>query len=276
MKNKILKYFVSALIISLFGCEKEVPVPNELKSDPELVLYAELIANNGNIEFSLNKSKPIFNSENADTSAPIITKVILSKNGIPIDYTNYLTNINSSNGSYKIDLNGVTVIPGEKYKLEVFTATNKSIYGETIIPSYAPNEAKLTINNTSANLDDLTYKLQFQDKIGVSNYYQTAYLSPNFHLETLLKNTELISDFNVDGKLISSNNSVISYDDTNNNYNEYKFYINALDFHQYKYLKTLYNYEGDNPYAEPQNLYSNVTGGLGCVFSSYYKEIVVK
>lgn len=276
MKNKILKYFVSALIISLFGCEKEVPVPNELKSDPELVLYAELIANNGNIEFSLNKSKPIFNSANADISLPVITKVILSKNGIPIDYTNYLTSINSSNGSYKIDLNGVTVIPGEKYKLEVFTATNKSIYGETIIPSYAPNEAKLTINNTSANLYDLTYKLQFQDKIGESNYYQTAYLSPFFPSNSPLKNIELISDFNFDGKLISSNNSEMYYDNTNNNYKDYTFYINALDIHQYKYLRTLYNYAGDNPFAEPQNLYSNTTGGLGCVFSSLNKQVVIK
>lgn len=46
------------------------------------------------------------------------------------------------------------------------------------------------------------------------------------------------------------------------------FELLSIDENYYKYYRSLFNYDADNPFVEPTPVYSNVEGGLGCFAAS--------
>jgi hypothetical protein len=56
---------------------------------------------------------------------------------------------------------------------------------------------------------------------------------------------------------------------------KFRFTLTKGDEAYYQYHRSLFSFEGDNPFAEPVRLYSNVNGGLGVVagFSMQRVEI---
>jgi len=297
MKKYIQLLIAISAACFLSSCEDEVPIPESLKTNSKLVLNAELKGNTQEIDFNLSRSIPLYNSGKNNNADEIeIAEISLTNDGKIIPITYYEKNDN--NGWY-INYQQFVVtlgqdyflIPGKKYQLKVQTTKNEVIYGEATIPQYVPTEAKLYLDSTN---DDgyytyYTYKLEFQDKAGENNYYLTSYFYPsqgnqnsgNYNFE------EILTDASKDGKLLITSEKGISfrqeyYLDQNgysvnyNLFNDIGFKIKALDYHAYTYFSILKNYSGNDIFAEPLNMHSNVEGGLGIVCASNEQIVQIK
>jgi len=46
------------------------------------------------------------------------------------------------------------------------------------------------------------------------------------------------------------------------------FFLALTDIHYYNYHRSVFNFDGENPFSEPSPVYSNIEGGLG-VFAAF-------
>lgn len=291
--KKLFKISITCIVITLFSsCQKEVPVPKELSTNSKLVLFAEFKANNDTVFFMMNRSIPIFKDGNVVNPVINIDTVTISNN-----QKTYIFNknevfikskiVNTTNivYNYYVIIPSTKVIEGINYKIEVTTDKKEKVSGNTTIPSYLPTTAKISFDSikienlgSTSNNTEYDYILQFEflDKASEKNYYMTnCYKINKISNNSSLKDSiSIISDLNFDGKVLFSD--IVSFaSGIKFVYNDYLFTLSAIDENYYKHLKALKNYSGDDPFSEPQNLYSNITGGLGCVYSSNLKPVTL-
>ncbi len=285
MRNFINTFIVTCfLLITFCSCEIEIPVPNELATNSKLVLYSELKADADTVYFMMSRSVPIFSkNQNVNTEIAIKEVKIVNDN---VTYNFKSDEINSySNNNYNpkdfryyVVLNSGKIEGGKTYKLEVTTDKNEVISGTTTIPNYVPTSARLILDSTQKDdpyggnsYYEYFYQLEFQDKANEKNYYAVGFTVDFNQFEY---NQQLTSDLNYDGQKMYSDYTSLTYG-SGYPISNYLFSIKAVDEHYYKHYKILMNYAGENPFSEPQNLYSNVTGGLGCVYSSNLKPVTI-
>lgn len=286
MKNQsILSIILLSIIVVIFSsCEIEVPVPSELSTNSKLVLYSKLEASTDTLFFMMNRSVPIFNGEKVSESIINIDKVTLSSNKTQFTFNKnevfeqVLYNKNYNDSYYYIVLPSV-IEEGITYTLAITTDKNETISGSTTIPTYVPSTARLIIDSTlesdsynNSSYYRYFYQLEFQDKINEKNYYAVGFNADYFN--EFEYNQQITNDLNFDGKKIFSEYSNLSFG-SGYPISNYLFIIKAIDENYYKHYQKLNNYSGSNPFSEPQNLYSNVTGGLGCVYSSNLKPVTI-
>ena len=147
----------------------------------------------------------------------------------------------------------------------------------TTIPINTVTVETITANNGTHDL----IKVSFTDEPGRLNYYRIAALHSfayTFQADTITDEariTKLYSDINHDGENVTLDGRVgQSYDSTEYYSTEYYdvFLYNCSESY-YNFHKSLINYTGDNPFAEPSLIYSNVKGGFGC-FGAYTRSML--
>jgi hypothetical protein len=117
---------------------------------------------------------------------------------------------------------------------------------------------------------------RWNDPAGQANYYRLyveSFTPGPLSADTFYNGigTSMMNDLNSDGRQLSAwvETFPVPYQF---NYTDYDVYLLETDEHYFRYHDSRLNDEGDNPFAEPNIMYSNVNGGLGC-FGSYVKTV---
>ena len=274
MKNIVILLIIS-LIPAFFACEKtiHIDIPD---NDPKPVAQAFLSPDDEYINVFLTWSVPLYHE--FDWSFKDITDadVFIIKNGnkYKLDYIN--PQFQEENGYYEIEASKIVINPGDEINLEINTKNGIKVTGKTIIP--VKPDFNLTLQKTDSMVNEgyYTYDFKFTAKNKAEyNYYrlnaiayysytnnQTTYVDSSI-IYTASDNPELY-------KIPQGNSIYIKYE-SYRYIDSLKISVLHTDEAYYEYHKSIWNFEGDNPFAEPVIIYSNIENGLG-VFSSYNRS----
>lgn len=257
------------------SCEKEVKLNlPETKSLP--VMYSYISPLDSLIRLRLFYSSPLYSSNEIDimASVPGGDVRISSTQG------NAQLIFNSATGYYELPTATYPVIPGHMYRMTVITANGDVATAETQVPF-----TTVPINKVSVQTIPEAYQTSdrieasFTDEPGVVNYYRLSavHLYTYGGTDTLKENTGismLYSDINHDGKEAFLAERFYKFSSGNNYSSEsYDVFLYNCSQPYYNFYNSLKNYSGDNPFAEPTLIYTNVTGGLGC-FGAYTRSVL--
>ena len=278
MRHKnIFKLFIG-LSITLFACESDPQV--EIPFEPtKLVLTSFLDPSSDTNIVHLSKSDHIFDSQSS-----FYDDLIISNGTIKItDGTNDFTlRYDNNNKYYFFRRNDFNLDYSKNYTITA-SAINQTVSKQVqTLDSNKVNIVSFSIDQSNYTDDFGTYKVykarvEFKDPPNENNFYR-IYLSPIYedifnpgeeydYFYDIYSNT-LISDEGRNGSNIVAFTEHGEYDSGfGNNITGFRIYIYKVDEDVYKYVKSLKNYTGDDPFSEPSLIYSNVPGGLGLVGS---------
>lgn len=264
MRTSII--FLLSLIL-LTSCEKVVTDVEIPKAEKKVAVFCVISPLDSFIEADITYSAPVFESGTVSTITD--ATVTIKGNG-----TSALLTYSPERATYKLSTTLFSVKEGEVYELEVktprgemVTATCKVPLNNTPIISVEPSRRKVDI-------ETYTYKLtvKWQDDPSVVNYYRIYAEQQSFFMGTEGfiddKGSTMFTDENSNGNLLNVAHRY-DYDASNGaGSTKYNVYLLNTDEHYYKYHEGRLRYEGDNPFVEPNIIYSNIKGGLGC-FGAY-------
>jgi hypothetical protein len=272
--NLIYGIFISVLFLNS-GCESDanVTVPS---TERKLVVGGFLSPEDNEHQISLTLSEPLFSSDpffNTTTA-----NVTISSEG------------NAYQASYDVDAaafvfnnSQFNIASGKNYHLKIVAENGKTVEADmTTVSDTMPSIEEFKINVDTIYSEWASYeyrynlKLNWKDIAGEKNYYRlTANRLVNY-LGTTDTTIEPIYEYNSftlkddigkDGQSLSATFKYNDYSLTNETVG-FEIVLMKIDVNYYNYYKTLNNYAGEDPFAEPVILFSNIQNGLG-VFSSF-------
>jgi hypothetical protein len=297
MKRILLYTLVFATILT--ACEK--PVTIEIpKKDPKLVIKG-LLEKNEVVVVTVGKSRGVLDPVSYQTSLVEQYTVknalpVIYENGAAIDTLVY----DAANYEYKAKYNS-RIRDGFLYTIRVTAPGFTMAEASSLLPSQSVITEVRRIRNARTNIDgdlvdDITIKLD--DPAGEKNFYLIqvwaatgsmfgnriwCVSSTDKDLEPIGEDTDplaqdncfdgsslLMKDVNFNGaqkqlKISVISNELQEYQDSQGR--RHRPYIKVLRIteDQFKYVKSynIYTTAGDNPFAEPANVYSNIKNGYG-------------
>ena len=287
-------------ILVFSSCEKDITVKVP-KKPPRLVINA-ILERTKPIEIMVGKSRHILDSIELSIE-PYIVKdavVVIYENGIPYD-----TLVYQPNYTYKSPQNK-SIRDGYTYSVKVSATGFTSVEASAIVPSVseAPGvtrvkDARVTSygehqDEVTVTLNDPTEKNFYLLQIyhadagfgGSTEYPIYCASTTDKDLEKVGEDPDPLSTDNC----YDAGNLIMKDDNFNGRQKQLRFYIESSQLQDYtlpgggtskpyvklsrisedyfKYIKSyhVYNYSGDNPFAEPVNVFTNVVNGLG-IFS---------
>lgn len=292
MKKIIYLSCIAIALYSITGCVRDANNVTLPQSDPKLVVTAFISPEDTILKVEITKSKPVLGKQDAYGAINAVqnAQVTISDGVQTLQLTYDATALNYS---YPLSGNANFIKPGGTYFLTATTPDGKSVSATTTIPANKINATTAVITLKADNTEDYPrdkIEFSFYDISNEENYYRVqAYLlyKENFSEDRIseiyfdndesrsYQNFNLYSDKNRDGKeftaikghYYSSSSFTASREVVVNVYNASKEY--------YDYHKSIQNFQGDNPFAEPVLIYSNIKNGLG-VFAGYNTTVVTK
>ena len=184
----------------------------------------------------------------------------------------------NSSGYFSIKAKDFKVEAGKTYTLNVTTYDGQKAEATCTIPLNKVDLKKVNTKEvTDAKYQEKKYLITWQDISNEQNYYAVyvvtkevrrtyTYISQEYSEQT-------ISDQgNEGGKMITKKSFYMTgrQNFTNGEYRATEIQIMNTDVNFYRYHKDLeiLTISGDNPLAEPINIYTNIKGGFG-VFAGY-------
>jgi hypothetical protein len=275
------------------ACEKNATIPLP-KSERKMVLSCFLSPDEDDINVTLTWSKPIF-GQNPNGGSQQIENAQVEITG---PYGTAFLAFNSDL-EYQIDQKTFPLFPGETYTITAKEPGGKVVKGTCTIPGISTSSLSVTTVDSillfADGMGNDTYRYLFKasfiaDQTEASWYRLGAYMktsesNPDDPLKDeywMPLDYELESRFFVSERANPTPFSVTlgtagGYYGAPDSEEVYQFELIKGDKNYYKFHESLFNFDGENPFAEPTRLYSNVEGGLGVV-CSYLKEskIVIK
>ena len=185
----------------------------------------------------------------------------------------------------------MNILPGNTYRLKVKSDNGMDATAECTIP--VPGELKASLDTFSIYKEVNGYEfLQFKTMFHLTNQSDTEYFYRIIAKTTSFKKYSSNETSSVYDNTIWMKKQLYTYKeaDTENtlnipfelNYDSHyydsiflKVYVIKSEKSYYLYHKSLEDYnDGENPFAEPTPVYSNVEGGLG-IFTSYTMDSLV-
>ena len=268
-------YFILSCLLFL-SCSKEakVKLPD---TKPLPVMYSYICPTDSVIRLKLLSSSPLYGSNKIDLLAAVSDGdvMISSAQGTAQLFFNQNTQY------YELKTSAYPIVPGQVYKMTVTAINGDIAIAETQVPFTTVPINAVTAETITANYS--TYdliKVSFTDEPGRLNYYRIAALHAfayTFQADTIADDTricKLYSDINHDGENVSLDGKFAQRLDSTEYYSTeyYDVFLYNCSESYYNFHKSLINYTGDNPFAEPTRLYSNVKGGFGC-FGAYTRSM---
>jgi hypothetical protein len=300
MKNIVLA-IVILLSISLFSCEtliNDVDPDRLPRSDSKLVVHGYLSPQDTVISIAVNLSTQLIGGSldlgnNTTVSLPdaIVTLSNQGKN-IPLSF-------DSKSGTYRVKATGLPIREGQTYELKVVrngqTAESScTVPKSVLIQSIRKDSVEA---RASSSIKDYLYHIVWKDPEGQANYYRVGgYIyqtqrvqtgpniyenMPNIQPLNFRENNrtgEFITDERTDGNLlVSIAGRAYSYysqgpSPFTNHYIE--LILLSCEKTYYDYHLAVRNFDGNNPFAEPSLIPSNIKNGLGC-FAAYNRSTFV-
>lgn len=291
MNLKLKNIITTILIINILGCESIVDV--DLPKMKPQVIVNSFFSPDSNVKIHLSKSKGILENDSYDDNWNLKINIIenasvelWSENNF-ITYLSYLKNGNYSSTDF-------FPIANKEYNVVINVPEYNSINAADRIP------AKVEIKNVEQNIIEHNeywieseLAITFQDILNENNYYMLSLFTEEVYNNSYYKNYIYYSS----NDIVLSENSILedneqSYNGSNAIFtdeifsgNEYTIKVkfdlfssvqnitvclNSLSETMYKYFRSLeqQNNAGDNPFAEPVFVNTNVKNGLG-IFAGY-------
>jgi hypothetical protein len=265
MKN-LIKYCLFGLVI-LSSCEEEVSPPQIEKAENKVVVNGLIAPSLEQISIQVSQSRKAFGTIEYDDSDLIANAQVTISNGSSQGILVYDPEMRV----YTISTSIYPIIEGETYRIDVET-TIGAVFGETTIPKRIVELSSAVLNQ------DNTLDVSWMDIENESNYYRViaegevggefAY-SDSFYFE----NDEFISDANREGELISAKGEGYPF---GGGYENVIIKIISCNKNYFEYYKILVNYQGEDPFADPVRLPSNIHGGLGIFTSVQISEFTIE
>ncbi|TND08478.1 MAG: hypothetical protein FD123_2274 [Bacteroidetes bacterium] len=276
MKNLIYTFlFAIVLSVSFVSCEQaaDIDLP---ETEPKLVVTCFISPQDTLIIARINRSKPVFQASTVNPSFSVDNAtVILAGNSTSVQLT-----YDADFEWYYVSPSQFQVLPGATYTITVTTPEGESVNASTTIPVSVPQNYTVTV--TSEILDSNSFGLNehymsdnaWTDLAGQTDFYRLIWVSVRTNAflpgDTLYSTLggELISDKNNDGGQIRLLSDGYQFQNTTDTTIAMDFHLVHATPEYYLYHQSVQNYGGDNPFAEPTLIYTNVTDGLG-VFAGY-------
>lgn len=274
-KSNLIYSILISLIFLNSGCESDanVIVPS---SERKMVVGGFLSPEENEHVISLSLSEPLFSSDpffNTTTA-----KVTISSEG-----NAYQISYDVDAAAFVFNNSQFNIASGKNYHLKIVAENGKTVEADmTTVSDTMPSieEFKIVVDTIysewSSNQYRYNLKLNWKDIAGEKNYYRITanrivkyFGAPDTTIEPIeeYNSFTLKDDLGKDGQSLSS---TLKFDDYNVN-NEtlgFEIVLMKIDVNYYNYYKTLNNYAGEDPFAEPVILFSNIQNGLG-VFSGF-------
>jgi len=277
MKKLVVLLFTLPLF---FSCEKEVTNIELPEAEPKLVVGCFLSPDNSYTSVTVSTSVPIFgqNNNGSSSSSYIENATVVLSDGInscQLVYDNFFMR-------YEVNSSIFPIISGKTYTLSVTASGYKNVFASCTVPQSKVATASATINqNNSSGYSSTSMKIKWTDIVGENNYYRTSIkyigvdlnnITDTIYQQYISYNNPVFTDKNNDGGELYSSFEYLSnigdnvyFSSSTGNYTlkGYEIEIANIESNYYLYQKTLNSYAGDNPFAEPSLIYSNIQNGLG-------------
>ncbi len=276
MKGSSLKIILMILsIVFLSGCEEMVSDVDAPTSPAKLVVTGFITPGMPYTAITVKKSRPLYTTiDNYNSDFPSVKDAYVTiTDGIDSAYLTY--DIEYEN--YRVSREELPIVPGRVYTLKVTAPGGFQVEANCTVPIETPPDIEMIKIDTSS-INGTTYlnaNIKFKDLESTDNYYGiTAGIvdwpegqpSPMISEVGFERGEPYVSDKNMNNQyfLYTTNDFYYSSGQTQRLF----FTIAVTDVNYYNYHRVLYNYEGDNPFAEPTKVYSNIHNGLG-IFAAY-------
>lgn len=272
--NLIYSIFISVLFLNS-GCESDanVTVPS---TERKLVVGGFLSPNENEHEISLSLSEPLFSTDPFFNTTN--ANVTISSEG-----SSYQIAYDVDAAAFVFNNSQFNITNGKNYHLKIVAENGKTVEADmTTLSDTMPSIEEFKINKDtiysewSSNQIRYNLKLNWKDIASEKNYYRlTANRLVKYFgaIDTTIEPIEEFNSFTLkddlgkDGQILSS---TLKFDDysLNNETVGFEIVLMKIDVNYYNYYRTLNNYAGEDPFAEPVILFSNIQNGLG-VFSNF-------
>lgn len=273
--NKVLSIILLTAFF-FFSCEKELKDSEFPKVPSKLVVGCFISPQDTVLSVYLTESSPIGTVTDHSSGPKILrnAKVILSSTKGSIELA-----FNEETDNYEANAALMPIESGRTYFLNVTSADGRVASGQCIIP---PINTNLTVSidsvaSPSYNQTSYEYKpsASFIDNSGEKNYYRlygqstvfdTTMNQVNRHPFIFNNAERLLNDDGKDGNTFGPYvASVMPYYGT---VQALEVLLLSVDSHYYNYYTSVETSTQYDPFSEPENIYSNIEGGLG-VFAAY-------
>jgi hypothetical protein len=277
-------YFISYLLLAfciLSSCRKEV-TNIKLPNTSKLVVGCFISPQDTLLTATITRSVPVFGSS-AYTAYPYVWNAnVRISDGVHSG--TFLFNAIDSN--YVLEAKQFPVLPGKTYTLNVSAPSGENVSASCTVPLNQVTSVGLNFVDTTSLVfggSGLPAKkeidMNWQDIPGQSNYYlafaqEATYLYGDTIYNYIDSNgVSLFSNIGNNGsqfsiKFIWTDSSIPIF---------YDFYVMNISSEYYQYLNSIPNnvISNGDPFAVPNPVYTNITGGLG-IFTAMQKLHVRK
>lgn len=201
--------------------------------------------------------------------------------------------------SYVIPFDQFPIAGGHTYFLTVSTPDGLAAQSQTTVPAEANTSLDYTIDSIVTEpygykQKELLFSVSWQDMPGQANYYRlhgqyqvgntSSNPNPNdpyyynmsaIYFGSMYQSEYFISDKATNGGMIGPVNGQCYIYGNSTGEKHTSIMLLTVDKNYYEYYSSLWNVNQDDPFSEPQNVFTNIEGGLG-VFGSYQQYVVKK
>ncbi len=274
MKTTTIKLFYPILFaVTLFSCNSMITDVDGPKTKPKLVVYSYLKPGHDTTYVTVTQSKPLYTTQPSSNDGLIV----IDNAGVKISDGNQTKTLLFDYSTKKYFTTDIEIEAGKTYWLEVVSPSGDKASAHCTIP-FKPVPT-LEILGVETHPEDPTQKrisFRFADGPGEGDLYRlnalfTTHYDP-WSEETfsypvpMMNNEEFINDKGRDGEFYTYKTNWIYLGFQEDSH--VTIAITIIDENYYNYHRSIYNFQGDNPFSEPTPIFSNIDGGLG-VFAGY-------
>jgi hypothetical protein len=268
-------------LLMLAACEKPVKNIDIPEAEPKLVVTCFITPGQTDYEAQVTISQPIFQASDGQVKYLPDADVFIRSGSTTLRLT-----YNAAKKRYTVPATTLPIEPGRTYTLEVNDQEGRSVSASCTVPTTAVETDPIEFFQRQETGSTVTRMVVKWNDIGGQKDYYRLYseevhfvdLGPTMDTTYSERSSIMVSDEESDGQKLSTYDEYYSgyYDSTGTpgtpQERQFDVYLLHTDEHYYKYHEGRLRYQGDNPFAEPSIIYSNISGGLGC-FGAYMKTI---
>lgn len=273
MKNIISKIFLTVFsFFMLSSCENMISDVDVPESPPKLVVHSIISPQSDFIKVKVMKSRTLYVQtpyNSYDQQFPVIknasVRISDGVNSMVIPY-------DVNRDTYLLSTDEFEILPSKTYYLEVTAPEGYSATAECTVPSDIPPAIELTSVEEVDEYGNSGFlaNFRFQDisgpghfySVNVASSYGDEFYEGEYLYDLYLSRGEpYTSDKNKDGEYFTYKTSTI-YNPVEQE-TKIVIFLSVTDQDFYNYHKSVWNFEGDNPFQEPAPIFSNIKGGLG-------------